>query len=353
MTAKKWLILLISSGTLFLGLPVGAIMGFNMYIDPLWNFDHSNKYNSVQRGFNERQQKTNDITFGDEFDYDNLLIGTSRTTYMNQYHFSEPTYNYGLSAQSFLEYPYYIDYAKKQNGRPFKKIYMEMYLNSFHIGHEITREHPDVHISTTNEPFYRYTSLFSYDTYQKSKKSIEMSTKGEFTGHRAYKRNNVAFTGQDGSEIIKEIEEYEEKMEDRELKEYDYNPNYEDMLKDLIESNPTTEFVPFTEPMPARKLVAMLKIEGYRDGFDKWYHAMVNQFDKVYSFQMISPITENVEGTWFDLTHINHNKADRLIEALEKPEENNEIITVVTKENVDEYLENLFQQVDNYNPKDK
>ncbi|MDD3269201.1 MAG: hypothetical protein PHX14_07760, partial [Syntrophomonadaceae bacterium] len=57
---KKWLIIAIS----LILLPLAAVAGFNYYIDPLWNFNHANPYNTIQASFDERQQKTNQVTFG-------------------------------------------------------------------------------------------------------------------------------------------------------------------------------------------------------------------------------------------------------------------------------------------------
>lgn len=39
------------------------IIVLNYVTDPLWLFDHSNQYNDIQQGFNERQQKVNHLTF--------------------------------------------------------------------------------------------------------------------------------------------------------------------------------------------------------------------------------------------------------------------------------------------------
>lgn len=43
-----------------LGITVVLLLGaagFNAWIDPLWTFDHAHRFNSIQAGFNERQQK--------------------------------------------------------------------------------------------------------------------------------------------------------------------------------------------------------------------------------------------------------------------------------------------------------
>ena len=57
MKSTKWIKIFFGLsliGVLFLG-------GVNYIVDPLWMFDHSNKFNQKQDGFDERQQKTNYI----------------------------------------------------------------------------------------------------------------------------------------------------------------------------------------------------------------------------------------------------------------------------------------------------
>ena len=53
-------------------------------IDPLWSFAYDNKFNTIQKGFNERQQKTNNVYFNGLNEYDRILLGSSRTTFINQ-----------------------------------------------------------------------------------------------------------------------------------------------------------------------------------------------------------------------------------------------------------------------------
>jgi len=75
---RCWLVITI---TVML-LPLFVVGGFNYYIDPLWNFAHAHKYNRIQIAFDERQQKTNRLHFSPA-DYDTLILGSSRTTYMD------------------------------------------------------------------------------------------------------------------------------------------------------------------------------------------------------------------------------------------------------------------------------
>ena len=59
MTYTRWL--RVTLGIILIVL-LGAA-GFNAWLAHLWTFDHAHRYTSIQAGFNERQQKTNHLTF--------------------------------------------------------------------------------------------------------------------------------------------------------------------------------------------------------------------------------------------------------------------------------------------------
>ena len=110
MSYKKFIITVLSIVSTFIIL-AGS---FIYYIDPLWLFSSSNKYNDVQVAINERQQKMNHIQF-QPFEYDNLLLGSSRSTYINQYDFENMNvYNFAVSNISVREYNAFIEFAKKE-----------------------------------------------------------------------------------------------------------------------------------------------------------------------------------------------------------------------------------------------
>ena len=93
---------------------VGALSAFIYYIDPLWLFGTSHKYNDVQVAFNERQQKMNHIYY-QPFEYDTLLLGSSRSTYINQHDFEGmDVYNFAVSNISVREYNAFIEFAKEK-----------------------------------------------------------------------------------------------------------------------------------------------------------------------------------------------------------------------------------------------
>lgn len=78
-----------------------SVILLNYLNDPLWVFNHKNHYNKTRLGFNERQQKTNLLYF-DQKDYDSILLGNSKVTYINQNKFLMLNYLIMLFQQCIL-----------------------------------------------------------------------------------------------------------------------------------------------------------------------------------------------------------------------------------------------------------
>ena len=117
MSSKKFLKIVLGL-SFFVAILIG---GVNYIVDPLWMFDHSNKFNQKQDGFDERQQKTNYIYFKSKGYFDGILLGSSRATFVNQNDFKNMNiFNYSSSSMQPFEYKGYIDFAKKIKGKDLK-----------------------------------------------------------------------------------------------------------------------------------------------------------------------------------------------------------------------------------------
>lgn len=341
---KKWIFQLLLTSTLLLVPILITVMGFNYYIDPLWNFNHKNDYNTYQIGFDERQQKTNYIT-SRPFNYDSLLLGTSRVTYMDQTQFKENNvYNYSLSELHINEYGPFIEYAKKQKKSPFDKIYMELYFESFRKGESRFKD-PNLFFENSENPFYRYTSLFSYSTMKRSIDNMGYSKADYYDGYRSYNRDNVASTIYVNENIKESLEGYPEWFEENKYEEnYPYDPEYIEKLKRLTEENPSTNFVVFTDTMPAGKLKAILNDPYYWEMYERWIREMLEVFGEVYSFQTVNEYTSD-EKYWFDNFHYYPNVGDKIIANLEGRENDPSFCIRVTKENVEAFFITLKKMI--------
>ena len=120
MNAKKWL--KIWFGIIATAIPL--IVGLNFFIDPMWFFPYSNKFNSLQVDFDERLQKSIKLKYNEDLEnIDTLLLGSSRSTYYNQNKFGNlKVFNFAFSGAYPYEYKYFINYAKALKGDKFKNI---------------------------------------------------------------------------------------------------------------------------------------------------------------------------------------------------------------------------------------
>lgn len=337
MNYRKWVV---QTLVLFLS-PLILIGGFNYFIDPLWMFEHSNPYNDFQVGFNERQQKTNFITFND-FDYDTLILGTSRTTYLNQDDFvGYKAYNYAVNAMRVEEYNDYIEYAKKRNGKDFDYIVLELFYRSFDTSISKTQEAPSYYINQANRPFYRISSLLGLDTLTYSIKNALASTKQEFIDIRMYDRNNVAFTDQVSEEEALQIKNnFVENFNYKTPYQSNYDDKYQQTLKEIKENNPNTKFIIFTNPPQSYFLKAHLRDEEGLADYERWLRDMVSVFGTVFNFTYLNTVTNNV-NYYYDSQHFYPEIGTWIIHRIiEYPNSEipNDFGVKVNKDNLEEHL---------------
>ncbi|MEY9973306.1 hypothetical protein ABH966_003690 [Lysinibacillus sp. RC46] len=341
---KKWLVKLFATSFIVIGLPVFGIMGFNYYIDPLWNYTHANDFNDYQLGFDERQLKTNYINSHD-FNYDSLLMGTSRITYLDERAFTkENVYNYSLSGLHITEYLPYMKYAEKKNGKPFKRIFIELYFDSANAGKPSTSNPPQTYIESSEAPFYAIKSLFSASTMHYALFNYDISKANHYDGARSYTRNNIAQTTYSNDDMEQGWQKFQKNFKAEAAKPFMYDTDYRKRLQAIKDAFPNTELVVFTELMPAKRLQTILHNENRYEAYSRWMNDMVDVFGTVYSFHGVNEVTTN-ENNFFDWLHYYPNVGDLVIKALENREEQSTIMQTVDKGNLDEYLKNVVVDI--------
>lgn len=159
---------------------IGIIAVVNYTIDPLRTFSHSNVLNNKQVDFDERQQKTNYLYFVNH-DFDSILIGSSRTTYIDQTLFkNEKVFNYAANGMSPYEYDKFISNFIAVTGHSPKKIYIgldffgtNIYENQMYKERGLDREF----LNETMRSGYRYKKLLNIKLFKYSIKNIRQNMK--------------------------------------------------------------------------------------------------------------------------------------------------------------------------------
>ncbi|MFE8701715.1 hypothetical protein ACFYKX_14010 [Cytobacillus sp. FJAT-54145] len=341
---RNWLLkcfIAFFSLTLLLGLP---IMLFNYIVDPLWLFEHKNKWNNIQQGFNERQQKVNRFTFTDE-PYDALLIGSSRSTYINQHHFKNlNVFNFAVSSMYVDEYKDYIEYAKKQNGKDFKFIFLGLDFFATNKYRTLNEKEPSYYTEQAESYLYRLKSLASFDTLKLSVPIYKSSQedKPTFIDHRYYNRENVAFpfpvTDQERQARI-ETNIYQFF---RDEPKYEYDPAVIQMLEEIVKTNSNTIIVPFTTPVTLARLNIQLENEEYMQGYEQWLKDLTGLFDKVYHFMDINQVSLNVEN-FTDSHHFTPEIGNQIVDEIWNDESKEDLSfgRVLTASNVESEIINI------------
>jgi hypothetical protein len=344
MKAKKWINLFI----IFSFLTILFIVSINYIIDPLWTFSHSNKFNNNQDGFDERQQKSNFIFNNGLKDFDGILLGSSRSTFINQNSFKNmKIYNYALNAIKPNEYKDYINFAKKN--KDFEYIIIGLDFFGTNLLTEAKIEKPQYYINTTQSPFYKYKMLLSLSTFKKSFKNIENSLFGEKV---FYDRNNIKY-----QLVVSEAERIKNysmniisQTSNFSDTKYIYNNEYMNILKELKKENPNTKFIIFTSAITSNLLVSILKDEKRINEYERWLKETLEIFGEINHFMTINSITRNLNN-YPDADHAYPNIVSLIAKKIS--EKNSAEIPkdfgiLLTKENINNYLEGLKLEINNY-----
>lgn len=321
-------------------LPLAGLAGFNYYIDPLWNFRHANACNYIQKSFDERQQKTNLVHAG-HFDYDTLLLGSSRVTFINQYEFpGYHVFNYSVSNMTLEEYDPYIEFAKKQRGQDFDTILLGLDFFTTSRNIEKTFHEPSYYINNTEEFGYRYKTLLSLDVLEYAKTNYAWSKAGVAINF-AYDRCNV-------KTLMRSNEAEQEKRFVSTLQKYrkDLYSNYEyenvrEILQTIREHNPNSRIIVFTTPVAEPLYQAMVEA-GLLPYYEQWLRDIVAVYGSVYHFMDLNTITLD-RSNFYDPSHLYPDictlEAHRLIDCPD-PDVPKDFGKKLNADNLEEYLRN-------------
>jgi len=294
-----------------------AVFFFNWFIDPLWCFSHSNRFNNVQPGFNERQQKTNRIYFTGLNQYDTLLLGSSRTAYIDQHDFKGMNvFNYAADNMLPSEYEKWIEIATSIKGGDFKTIIIgiDFFGTAKNYDKEIRKYYNELtpyhYFRQAEEPFYRYKNLLSLDTFKYALESIKRIYDPTISD---YDRKNVRHCSIVVSDNMKQkriqsnIMEYKKHLTDK----YIYRKEWKAILKRLKSRYPQTRFILFTTPVSEPFFKTLILEANHIRDYERWLRESIEVFGEIYHFMDMNTITADLDN-FFDAHHV-YAKIDRLL----------------------------------------
>ncbi|MGI5921811.1 MAG: hypothetical protein ACOX6I_08765 [Syntrophomonadaceae bacterium] len=343
---KRWLVFTF----IIMFLPLAGIGAFNFFIDPLWTFAHAHEYNDIQIPFDERQQKTNHLTFVPKH-YDTLILGSSRTTYMKQTDLvGHKAYNYSVSGMLMEEYKGYAEYARQKNGRDFDYIVigLDFFVTNKNLKLENEYHPPSFYINRANEFAYRYKLLLSLDVLDYSWKNFQAS-RADLPVTFDYNRSNIKTLNRvpaayRDERIQGNIARYRADV----YGDYEYR-EVKKILGELKQNHPHTQFIVFTTPV-SRPMLTLLVEENLLPYYQRWLRDSVEVFGQVYNFMYPNSVTENLDN-FFDGTHV-YPEVETLIAhkiiGYEDGKTPADFGMLLTRDNVDQqlgYLESLMKQL--------
>jgi len=340
---KRWFYITL----ILIMLPLLGMGGFNYYIDPLWCFSHSNQYNSIQMPFDERQQKTNQVRFV-PFDYDTLLLGSSRVTYINQNDFiGHKTYNYAVSLMDLKDYYDFIEHAKARHGGEFDCIILGLDFYTTNRNMTDSNAKPArFYIKRSGELAYRYKTLLSREVFNYSRKNYENSIQGVPLDY-AYDRSNIK-TLQWVSPEAKagKIKANLDKYHNVVYAHYAYD-DVRGIMERIKRANPHTRFIVFTTP-ESWPLFKVMVADGLFPYYQQWLTDNVEVFGAVYNFDYPNAITVNLDN-YYDASHIYPGTGTRLAHRLvgyPDPKLPLDFGVLVTRDNLAHHLEMVQKRID-------
>ncbi len=310
---KKFVFIMLTAAIFFCCL----VALINYSVDPLWCFNHRVPIGKYQNGFDERQQKTNWLTFHN-VSYDTLILGSSRVAYLDPRCVPGQAFNYATGSMRPEEFLKYADYFKKRNSSPVKNIILG--LSFFETNASMESTSPSWHIDRANSLFFRYTTLFTGNIINKSINAIKRDLKRDihgtylYEGGEIYSRQMVLPVSPATLEksIASEIPRYRSNIYGG---NYVYDSENKKHYRKLQENFPETRFYVFITPVTYH-LLDLLKAEGRWDDYKRWIIELVDAFGTVWNFMYYNDVTMDVSPNFQDAHHYSPEIAEIIIEKI-------------------------------------
>lgn len=303
-------------------------------IDPLWCFTHANRFNARQIRFDERQQKSDFLAVRAN-DYDILMLGSSRTTFLAPADIGgRRAFNFAVNAMMPDEYSDYAAFFRKHNRRPPATIVvgLDFYAtNASFTGYDYLPAND--YFRNAESVFWRYSVLVSRDVLLYSLKNISQTlypTKLDFYDRHAVK--TAVHIPPAARELFcsKDLDRFRRFYYGGNYRFRDLKPFYRKLLHD----NPESRFILFTTP-DSLALWKLLLAEGRREDYLRWIGDVVEVFGEVYDFMGETEFTADSEN-YMDAHHF-YPEAGKTIATRIMTGAPGLPGVLVTRENIDRY----------------
>ncbi len=353
MQAKHWFIITL----IMTAVIMGTVATINVALDPLWCFEHVHDANIRQLGFNERQQKTNRLYFTSE-DYDTVLCGSSRSTYINPADIQGmKVFNYAVKGMMPSEYAGFIRFAADCSGKPLKRVILGLdYFGrmDFGTGMRNAEKQPGTYIDRTTAWSYRYATVLSFSGIDYSISNWTKLYRGKIRrDHYRRDRNAAVPRPYDREALEARTSHYVETIRKGESEHGTWLPDHERYnacLRQLRDEYPGVEWLVFVTPQPAPVFRALSESMGI-DEYERWLRDVVDIFGTVTNFMTINPVTSDYLEHFSDTSHFLPETGRLMMDRITHPKNatntgaDGGFGITVTAENLDTHLEAVRQSL--------
>ena len=335
-------ILLIMGTALF----VCALVAIPNYIvDPFWCFQHEVPFGRYQTMFDERQQKTNYLAFRD-VDFDTVMLGNSRVTYMDPRDVPGRAFNYATSSMKPYEFLPYLRFAARRSASPLNTIILGMSFVDTNANSRLSFDSPEEYIARATSWGFRYKSLLNVELLRHSVASIRRELRGNY--HDSYVREGREIVSKQmklpvpealrRSEIEENLAVYRARAYGKDYEYLDNRPVY----AELKNAFPSSRFLVFSTPVSAH-LLNLLVEQGLFDDYTRWVADLVEVFGEVWNFMYYNEITTD-DYNYKDAHHYSPQVGGiilKMMYAISGENKHHDFGIRVTRDNLDEHLQFL------------
>jgi len=331
---KRWLIF----SLVILLTSLSILSTFNYLMDPLWSFNNF-LFTKYKHSYNERTLKTNLLVFSD-VKYDGILIGSSRSTFINTNRDKEKhkVFNYSAASLQIKEYEGLINNVKKITHNDLNIIIIGLdfftYLNESPLDYSPTKYYDD-----TQSIFYRFKILLSYDTFKKAMKNLKIDN--NFVDERVYDKNYNLFVSKKEMEINhKNIINSAKKFKKQFYNSRKPIDNFKQYINSMLNNNPKTKFIVFTTPVSKELLEVITKDKSLYLLYERWIDALVSSFGEVNHFMYLNTIAKDSSNNFYDSHHMYPHTADKVYTDLNTGRETDNMMKI-NKNNLNQKIKYL------------
>lgn len=310
----------------------------NFTVDPTWCFTHANRLNARQLAFDERQQKAN-FLIAHPAGYDAVMLGSSRTTFINQYAIADHrVFNFAVNAMVPAEYAAYVRFFNRHNRDKTKLIFLGLdFFGSNKNFNGYSSKTPEEYFANAENRWYRYTSLLTADLLLHSCKNIRQlfaPTKNFYYDRTNVKRVDTISDKTRQTNAAKDLEQFK-----REL--YGKNYVYQDIKPDLMklkEQNPSSRFIVFVTPESMPVWNSHIQA-GRMNDYLRWLEDIVTVFGEVHTFMGENTLTTDARN-FQDAHHLMPQAAQKMMASIMEHHQAS-VSTPITKNRFAAYAEQI------------